>query len=412
MTKKIYFPVESLVGLGHFNRSGKLVREMVKAGLDVTVASGSFVDRERFFAGAVCRDLPPIVRREKGAYVVLKPDGTREAVKDFNEQARIDERIKAHLRNIRDIKPDIVISEFWPFSRPYLDREMEAVFREPDFLRVASVRDVLDLPETPSPERDEWVVRTANETFDAVLVHGDPRFIPLSETFAAAAKITAPVIYTGYVVDDPPRHAGDGRDTPVVVSCGSGVEGEQMVLSILTAWQKLLEQGVPAVEALTSRPVNIVCGPRFEPEIFESVLEWTQILAQKFNRTISVEHYRNDFTALLARAAFSVSLAGYNTTLETLAIGVPAVMVPKYDLKGSGLKISTEQLYRLERLQKEGMIAYAHPEEVQDSKKFADILLHEFARQTSGDRPHPQLDFSGAENTVAAITRMARQPAL
>ncbi|TAL28690.1 MAG: glycosyltransferase, partial [Alphaproteobacteria bacterium] len=55
---KVYFPVESLTGLGHLNRTGKIVREMVKAGLEVTVASGSFVDPQRFFAGADLKSIP------------------------------------------------------------------------------------------------------------------------------------------------------------------------------------------------------------------------------------------------------------------------------------------------------------------------------------------------------------------
>ena len=422
---EVYFPVESIMGLGHLNRTGKLVREMVKNGLDVTVASGSFVDPQRFFEGAHLSEIPPIVIKGRDVYFTLNADGTRTVMPGFNEAAQRGERTRAHLNNLAEIRPDMVISEFWPFNRAQVDEEMNAMLARiktsgDKVLKIASVRDVLDPPGDKTPEAEErhkareaFAVKTINENFDAVLVHGDPNFIPLSETFASAGELKVPVIYTGYVVDEMPKRtiAPDDRNAPVVVSCGAGADCHELIMSFLTAWEKLLARrdAEPAVAKLVNRPVIIISGPRFEPNTYREIEDWSKLVAEASGHPVTVEHYRKDFTSLLANAAFSVSFAGYNTTLETLATGVPHVMVPNYAFYNGRMKMNTEQLYRLERLSEKGYAAYAHPDDVQKAKKFADILVNEYTRQTSGNHEHPRLNFDGAENTIATISRMLRQ---
>lgn len=426
--KKVYFPVESLVGLGHFNRTGKLVREMAASGMDVTVASGTFVDERRFFAGAKTKPICPYaLETPDGIFYDLDATGKRTILKEFNQQAWIDRRTQDHLHNLKTVRPNIFVSEFWPFDRKKLDPEMVAVLdtlKTSDYnkLRVASVRDVLDYgthetsaPLTDSkPERSLWAAKTINDHFHAVLVHGDPNFIPLSETFAAADELKTPVLYTGYVIDDlPKRVIPDRQQGTLLVSCGSGADGEEMIYSFLTAWGKLLDRRAaePTVAALTNRPIHIVCGPRFLEKDYLDVTEWVDILQAKSGSEIKVEKYRNDYTDLLAHAAFSISLAGYNTTLETLALGVPALFVPKYDHIGGELRMSTEQLFRLKRLAENGFASYAHPETVQDTDRFAKVILEEFTTQIGDRKQAKHLNFSGAKNTVATIQDLAKERA-
>jgi len=421
---KVYFPVESITGLGHLNRTGKLVRDMVKAGLVVKVVSGSFVDPQRFFAGAQCSEIPPIALKDRHHAFTLSADGKRTILHEFNEAARRSERTAIQLENFHAANANILISEFWPFNRPAVDDEMDALLKASKAggdktLRLASIRDVLeplandDKTAAEMAAREAWTVKTINDNFDAVLVHGDSNFIPLNETFAAADEIKVPIIYTGYVLDDLPKRtiALKDPDAPVVISCGAGYNCHQLIFSFLTAWQKLLDRRAddPAVASLVNRPVQIITGPRFEPAAFDEVAEWAEIIAQESGQPVTVERYRKDFTSVLANAAFSVSFAGYNTTLETLALEVPAVLIPNYAVYGGRLKINAEQLYRMQRLEDKGLAAFAHPEDVQQSDKFAEILVREYARQTSADRPRQTLNFSGATNTIVAISDLLRE---
>jgi predicted glycosyltransferase len=68
-----------------------------------------------------------------------------------------------------------------------------------------------------------------------------------------------------------------------------------------------------------------------------------------------VERARPDFRALLARAALSISQAGYNTVADILGAGVRSILVPFATPK------ETEQTLRAQRLMRKG-IAYMLPE--------------------------------------------------
>ncbi len=413
--QKVYFPVESLVGLGHFNRAGKIVREMVNANMQVTVSSGSFVDPERFFKGATLETIPTYVfKGANGSYYVINSSGMRSTCHEFNAQSWIDSRTNSHIKSITRIKPDILVSEFWPFDRPYLDPEMTNILdtlKQSDYnkLRISSVRDVLDERCVPDNDREAWSAKIINDYYHAVLVHGDERFIPLDETYNFTDQIKEKLIYTGYVIDDlPERIAPDPRAGTLLVSCGSGVDAEEMILSFLTSWERLLEQRQldSSLSFVTDRPVHIICGPRFFEGAYNEVEKWADQLSTQYQQSILVEKYRSDFTTLLSKAAFSISLAGYNTTLETLALDVPTLMMPKYNLIKHKIWKSTEQAYRLQRLHQSNIVSYTTPEETQNSKVFAERIVHEITTQMHNNKNKAKLDFSGASNTMSAITKL------
>src|SRR5690606_24439847 len=68
----------------------------------------------------------------------------------------------------------------------------------------------------------------------------------------------------------------------------------------------------------------------------------------KASEDIVVERARPDFPDLLKRARASVSQAGYNTVLDILTAGCPAVLVPFAQVK------ETEQQQRAEALARRG----------------------------------------------------------
>ena len=99
-----------------------------------------------------------------------------------------------------------------------------------------------------------------------------------------------------------------------------------------------------AARPLTSLAGHVwrfLTGPNIGAEEFKA------LAAHASERTI-VERFRDDFPTRLSVRALSISQAGYNTTMDILAAGARAIVVP-YEAKGE-----TEQRLRAEILARKG----------------------------------------------------------
>jgi predicted glycosyltransferase len=192
---------------------------------------------------------------------------------------------------------------------------------------IASVRDI---PEPPSkPARMEQAADRLRRHYDALLVHGDADFLPLTATWPLPDDLTHMIHHTGYVAGGPPplhETSGDAPGETVLVAVGGGVLGRRLLTLAASA------------AALSPRPWHLLTGGADAAELARD-------LTRQYGRSnLTVEPARPDYKALLAGAACSVSLAGYNTVLDLAGCDTPAVIVP-FDEHGE-----REQVIRAERL--------------------------------------------------------------
>ena len=89
------------------------------------------------------------------------------------------------------------------------------------------MRDILQ--ERVKAGRNEETVEILNRHFDLVMVHGDPAFATLGDTFPLAASITAEIAYTGLVAA--PARTPSPERYDVVISAGGGAAGKLLVES-------------------------------------------------------------------------------------------------------------------------------------------------------------------------------------
>ena len=248
------------------------------------------------------------------------------------------------------LRPDVVITEHFPFGRRQLADEFlgliaAAKAANPQTLVLASIRDVLVMPR---PDRIAEAERRIRDHFDGVLVHGDAAFLPLEASWPVGAELAGKLIYTGYLTDtslraersnpepgaSPPgslRSARDDGDSEILVSGGgSGAALPLFELAIAAArlgkdrrWRMLVGRGMAEMEFARLR--------------------------QAAPANVAVEWARPDFPALLAGCALSISQAGYNTVLDLVAAGRPAIVVP-FDEGGE-----TEQAIRAEAMERAGL---------------------------------------------------------
>ncbi|MEI2384695.1 glycosyltransferase [Breoghania sp. JC706] len=303
--------VQHLLGTGHVIRAGAIGRALSRRGCAVTLACGNTPPPTLDTDGLTIAALPP-VRARDASFRELIDENDRPIDQQWKDTRR------DRLLDLFDAcRPDILLTETYPLGRRQLSFEltplMELATASPHRPLVAgSVRDIL--VRKADPRKEEAMAETAQRYFDLILVHSDPAMVRLDDSFPFADRVAHLVRYTGYVYPgkraEPPND--EGRDE-VVVSCGGGVGALRMLDCAIGARAFSTRAG--------DATWRLLVGHRIAAHDFEA-------LAASGGTGIVVERARSDFPGLLGRARLSISQAGYNTTLDVLAAGVPGVLVP------------------------------------------------------------------------------------
>lgn len=333
---RLLIHVQYLKGIGHLQRV-KLIAEAAAArGMEVHIASGGLPLRALAPEGATIHQLPALQ-----AGPASFSDLRNEAMEPIDDNWR-NERRDRMLALFEKIAPDVLLIETFPFGRRALSFELMSLLeaahsRTPRPAILSSIRDILQT--NRKPVRSAETIARVREFFDAVLVHGDPAFMPLEETFPEADQIADLMHYTGFVTG--PCEAFETHDdTPsgeVVISMGGGAIGPALLDAALAARPKT---------AFHQTPWRLITGPHLR----EGDL---QRLCDAAPEAVTIERFRHDFRCLLSVCRLSISYAGYNTVMDLLRAQIPGVLVTYGGEKGG----ETEQAMRAKRLQDRGLIS-------------------------------------------------------
>ncbi|ASJ75954.1 UDP-N-acetylglucosamine--N-acetylmuramyl-(pentapeptide) pyrophosphoryl-undecaprenol N-acetylglucosamine transferase [Granulosicoccus antarcticus IMCC3135] len=323
----VLFYVQHLLGIGHLMRAGRIAMALQENGSDVTLVTGGLPVSGFELPGVRQVNLPPIAVSNGNFAELVDADGK---LVDDEYRAR---RCEQLLQVFRQLQPECVIIEAFPFGRRQVRFELlpliEAIeATEPKPILLSSLRDILQ--KRLKPERDEETARMIRQHFDKVLVHGDPNFATLDESFSCAKQIADKLVYTGLVCAPRPQPSKEHFD--VVVSAGGGAVGARLVHASLDAALKLSQK----------YSWCIIAGPNMPDD------EYAAIASQKTGN-ITLQRFRPDFPALLCSARLSISQAGYNTVGDILQAKCRSILVP-YSASGE-----TEQTDRAVRLQEMGL---------------------------------------------------------
>ncbi|MFH1152731.1 MAG: glycosyltransferase [Pseudomonadota bacterium] len=329
MKKKILVYCQYVLGVGHFFRTLEIIRAL--EGFDVILVTGG---------RAVDAPLPGHVRHRELPGLMMDAGFTSLHGVDALDVDEIKQRrTKMLLDLVRQESPDLALIELYPFGRKAFGFELEPML---EFLRqgekpcrvVCSLRDIL-VEKTDTAAYETRVVKRLNRWFDAVFIHSDPRLVDLVRTFSRASDIRIPLVYTGFVtpLPDPAaanahrlRLAPDPKHALIIVSTGSGSVGAGLLKAcvrahgLLTSPEKsrMLVLTGPYMDGTDVRQIRDLAGPG-----------------------VLVETFVRDFVSLLFAADLSVSMAGYNTLMNTVAARVPALVWPFGQNREQALRAGT-----------------------------------------------------------------------
>ena len=301
--------VAHLMGSGHLVRAAALTRGLAAAGIETRLLSGGRRPAHVDLDGIDLLQLPPLAADGLNYRRLLDVDGRPADAKLFAARRAM------ILAALREFRPEALITELFPFGRRMLAGEFEALLQAAAALDApplvfASIRDAPEPPRKPGRAADA-AARLAR-WYRGVLVHGDPALLPLEASWPVDAALRPLLAYTGYVAEPLPEADPDGPGAvEVLVAVGGGVAGRTLL------------DCAAAAAATDARHWRLLVGGSDGAEVAAG-------LAARFagNPRLIAEPARPDYRAMLRRAACSVSLAGYNTTLDLAQSGTPAILVP------------------------------------------------------------------------------------
>ncbi len=370
-------------GLGHFRRCGLLASGL--AGADPTnevlIVTGSPMAQAFSLPDRVDTiKLPTATKNDAGAY---QPRKLGEGI------CRLIELRGNLIRSaVEAYRPDVILVDHSPLG---MGGELEPTLRFLDRMAlpprlVLGMRDIVDDASRVERAWQRDGVWDQLEQYDDILVYGDPSVVTTAHELGLAQRIRATVSHTGYVAPTMPEAIAE---TPVIlVTAGGGGDGHVVLRCYLDA----VEAGAAADLRST-----IVTGPLLSAGRRAELMVRAQRLP-----SVEVIEFSHRMRSLVASAAGVVSMAGYNTVVEELAVGVPSLLVPRR-------RPRIEQHIRATRLAAVTHLTHCPVEELSPDR------VEEFITACRpGSRPARTVDLSGVAIAAATLTtpsHLNRSPA-
>ncbi|MBD1854828.1 MULTISPECIES: glycosyltransferase family protein [Leptolyngbya] len=383
--KRLMFYCQHILGMGHLVRSMEIVRGLVPDFQVCFINGGEIVEGFEVPSTVEVVNLPAI--KTDSEFQELQVVDSNYTLEEVQEMRR------AELLRVFDrFQPDVFMVELFPFGRRRFSFELIPLLERAKTRGtkvVCSLRDIV-VTKSDRTKHEEKVCKLMNQYFDLLLVHGDPQFQPLEETFSRVEDLSCEVQFTGYVVQSQPETVADcsslNLDRPLIlVSVGGGRFGHELLDCVVEA-APILKHQIP-------HQIQMFTGP-FMPDW--KLLELQSHAASCSN--INVNRYTPHLLSYMRRADLSISMSGYNTTMNVLTTGVRAMLLP---FTGND---DQEQRIRAQKLANLGVVEMIQPEDL-EPHRFAKKVITYLQQQPS----RSQFDCAGVEKTATQLKQFLNQ---
>ncbi len=328
---KIACYCQHVLGIGHFHRSLEICKALAVHHETVMILGGPDVSLPETDVRFL--QLPGLRMDENFSKLIPCDSGMElEAVKAERKHALFD--------FFTNFQPDVFLVELYPFGRKAFRFELDPILNGistaelAPCLRLCSLRDIL-VEKTDQDKYESRILNILNNSFDGLLVHSDPEFIPLEQTFGATDSITIPTKYTGFITpvqeSSPPDNSFrlglqlSTEDKLVVASIGGGNVGAELLQATAAAAQLLQEK--------KHIHFHLFTGPYSAPELHAELEKYK-------NPRLHIHNFCNNFPEWLQAADLSISMAGYNTCMNLLGAGIPALLYPFAQNREQRMRVS------------------------------------------------------------------------
>ena len=380
------FYCQHVLGMGHLIRSVAVVGGLTDFEV-CFINGGEWLNSVAPPAHVEVVNLPPII--SDAEFRELHAADQAQSLDEIKTQRR-----QMLLETFARVQPQALVIEMFPFGRRKFADELLPLLAQAKAggsrTKIAcSLRDIL-VSKRDQARFESAACRIASEYFDLVMIHSDPHFQRLEETFSLAGELRCPVVYTGFVTPaSQPAVASelpaDHPERLIVVSIGGGRVGSELIRCAIEA-SKIISARLP-------HRLLIFTGPYLPDAEFKQLREQSMNLP-----AVTLQRFTPDLTAILRRADLSLSMAGYNTCLNLIVSGTRAIVYP---FTGNN---NQEQRIRAEKLRARGLVEIISEDELRPDR-LADLMRQSLSRPRP-DNNSLRLNLNGVAGTAAALKRL------
>ncbi len=237
----------------------------------------------------------------------------------WSSEECLSERSRILVDEYRKIQPDIVLTEYFPFSPGRFGSTLDALLDEirnssPRPLLFASIRSFPQLTNVYPQVSPYWVRKLLREDYNGVIHHADPLIFPISSLgpYFVSALSGIPVYQTGFVRKPVATHFTD-QCRGILLTVGGG---NAQSAGLMQKWMAAVRYLSPELY-----PVYAVCGPLMPQESRMS------LRASKPAEVILHDSVSN-LDELMEKCCAVVCMGGYNTLVEALSLRKPVLSFP------------------------------------------------------------------------------------
>ncbi len=383
--------------MGHTTRSASLAAAICRTNAELLVLQGG-VPQPFIQFSENCRVLN-----------IPHPFDTRSSFLTPPIIANTNKRAGFILKTIADFSPDVFITEFFPFGRLAYAPELLPTLR---YLRKKGTRIVASIgypliTDLALFQDKKYAAfhQVLLNFYDTFFIH-TPKNIEtpyfqssiqtpsIAETYRSLMKrLDKKITYTGYIFPEATITGGENlpnnKETlpTILVSRGGGAVYPKLIIRAIEAHRLLKEK---------TRMI-IACGPATSAEemnLFRSFLK------PQDSPYIFLAGHLDGLEKELRNCRVSISLSGYNTSVQLMRFGVPSIIIP---YQSNVTKTATNDQVARARLLQERFSSSILSYETLTAQTLADAICEQLARPKP--RPAPNSWFNGADTTARLIAQ-------
>lgn len=321
--KNCYIYTHYTFGIGHIQRASLIAQALSKKFKVFLFYSGIEFDK-KFNKNHKTVRLPGEIKKSRYSKSTLFENKNKEKV--------IENRINTIINEFKKNKPDVFITEFFPFAYLRLNKTLIPILKHiqlnyPKCKIICSARDFPISDRENILKYNKYKLKNAiQKYYDLILIHAPKKismFKPLNPIFENLKG--APLKFTGYVVGKHKPKVTNPTKNKVLITVGGGRDGKEIIMKTLKA--------LSLSNLRDKLKIHVVTGP-FSNYSFNISDDFKEFKVKKYIPDLSSKLYNYDLV---------VSMAGYNTIAEILFSNTQSVVFPRpnsYEQQNRAIRVS------------------------------------------------------------------------